>query len=208
MKPKMMESNQKEFLILAKIKYMDLQGIISISGRPGLFKIVTQGKSNVIVESLIDKKRFPAFASEKISSIEDISIFTDAEDVKLTDVFASLLTQNDGKEGINHKVEEAVLRKTFEGVLPNYDIDRVYLSDIRKVFQWYNLLLKEGLLKKEEVAVEEAEKSAKAEKEPKKVKADAAKKPSKPAATKEPKAAKPAVSKKAPVVKTGSSRGK
>jgi hypothetical protein len=187
---------------------MDLQGIISISGRPGLFKIVTQGKSNVIVESLIDKKRFPAFASEKISSIEDISIFTDAEDVKLTDVFATLLAQNDGKEGINHKVEEAVLRKTFEGVLPNYDIDRVYLSDIRKVFQWYNLLLKEGLLKKEEVAVEEGEKPAKAEKEPKKVKADAAKKPSKPAATKEPKATKPAVSKKAPVVKTGSSRGK
>ena len=204
----MIESNPKEFLILAKIKYMDLQGIISISGRPGLFKIVTQGKSNVIVESLIDKKRFPAFASEKISSIEDISIFTDAEDVKLTDVFATLLAQNDGKEGINHKVEEAVLRKTFEGVLPNYDIDRVYLSDIRKVFQWYNLLLKEGLLKKEEVAVEEGEKPAKAEKEPKKVKADAAKKPSKPAATKEPKATKPAVSKKAPVVKTGSSRGK
>lgn len=187
---------------------MDLQGIISISGRPGLFKIVTQGKSNVIVESLIDKKRFPAFASEKISSIEDISIFTDAEDVKLTDVFATLLMQNDGKEAINHKVEEAVLRKTFEGVLPNYDIDRVYLSDIRKVFQWYNLLLKEGLLKKEEVTVEDGEKPAKAEKEPKKLKADAAKKPSKPAASKEPKAAKPAVSKKAPVVKTGSSRGK
>lgn len=203
-----MESNRKEFLILAKIKYMDLQGIISISGRPGLFKIVTQGKSNVIVESLIDKKRFPAFASEKISSIEDISIFTYDEDVKLTDVFASLLTQNDGKEGINHKVEESILRSTFEGILPNYDIDRVYLSDIRKVFQWYNLLLKEGLLKKEVVVVEEGEKPAKVEKEPKKAKADAAKKPSKPVATKEPKAAKPAVSKKAPVVKTGSSRGK
>jgi hypothetical protein len=208
MKQKMIERNRKEFLILTKIKYMDLQGIISISGRPGLFKIITQGKSNVIVESLIDKKRFPAFASEKISSIEDISIFTYADDVKLTDVFATLLVQNDGKEGISHKVEEAVLRKTFEGVLPNYDLDRVYLSDIKKVFQWYNLLLKEGLIKKEEVATGEAEKPEKSEKEPKKVKADAAKKPSKPVATKEPKATKPAVSKKAPVVKTGSSRGK
>jgi hypothetical protein len=205
MMQKMIERNRKEFLILTKIKYMDLQGIISISGRPGLFKIITQGKSNVIVESLIDKKRFPAFASEKISSIEDISIFTYADDVKLTDVFATLLVQNDGKEGISHKVEEAVLRKTFEGVLPNYDLDRVYLSDIKKVFQWYNLLLKEGLLKKEDVSTGEPEKS---EKEPKKVKADAAKKPSKPAAIKEPKATKPAVSKKAPVVKTGSSRGK
>ena len=77
---------------------MDLQGIISIAGRPGLFKIITQGKSNVIVESLIDKKRFPAFASEKISSIEDISIFTDADDVKLTEVFTSLLTKFDGKK--------------------------------------------------------------------------------------------------------------
>lgn len=202
----MIESNPKEFLILAKIKYMDLQGIISISGRPGLFKIVTQGKSNVIVESLIDKKRFPAFASEKISSIEDISIFTYEEDVKLTDVFSTMLSQNDGKEAINHKVEEASLRKTFEGVLPNYDIDRVYLSDIRKVFQWYNLLLKEGLLKKEEA--EAADKPVKEEKEPKKAKAETAKKPAKTAGIKEPKAAKPAATKKAPVVKTGSSRGK
>lgn len=202
----MIESNPKEFLILAKIKYMDLQGIISISGRPGLFKIVTQGKSNVIVESLIDKKRFPAFASEKISSIEDISIFTYEEDVKLTDVFSTILSQNDEKEAINHKVEEAVLRKTFEGVLPNYDIDRVYLSDIRKVFQWYNLLLKEGLLKKEEA--EAADKPVKEEKEPKKAKSETTKKPAKTAAIKEPKAAKPAATKKAPVVKTGSSRGK
>ena len=204
----MIERNRKEFLILTKIKYMDLQGIISISGRPGLFKIITQGKSNVIVESLIDKKRFPAFASEKISSIEDISIFTYEEDVKLTDVFSTILSQNDGKEAINHKVEEAVLRKTFEGVLPNYDIDRVYLSDIRKVFQWYNLLLKDGLMKKEEAVTEAADKPVKEEKEPKKAKAETTKKPAKTAGIKEQKAAKPAATKKAPVVKTGSSRGK
>jgi len=208
MKQKMIERNRKEFLILTKIKYMDLQGIISISGRPGLFKIITQGKSNVIVESLIDKKRFPAFASEKISSIEDISIFTYEEDVKLTDVFSTILSQNDGKEAINHKVEEAVLRKTFEGVLPNYDIDRVYLSDIRKVFQWYNLLLKDGLMKKEEAVTEAADKPVKEEKEPKKAKAETTKKPAKTAGIKEQKAAKPAATKKAPVVKTGSSRGK
>lgn len=204
----MIEPNQKEFLILGKIKHMDLQGIISISGRPGLFKIVTQGKSNVIVESLIDKKRFPAFASEKISSIEDISIFTYEEDVKLTDVFSTLLSQNDGKESINHKVEESVLRSTFTSVLSNYDIDRVYLSDIRKVFQWYNLLLKEGLLKLEVIEETEAASEGKIEKETKKVKTEAVKKTTKKVATKEPKVSKPAVSKKAPVVKTGSSRGK
>ncbi len=208
MKREMIEPNRKEFLILGKIKHMDLQGIISISGRPGLFKIVTQGKSNVIVESLIDKKRFPAFASEKISSIEDISIFTYEEDVKLTDVFSTLLTQNEGKESINHKVEESVLRSTFTSVLPNYDIDRVYLSDIRKVFQWYNLLLKEGLLKSEVIEETEATPDGKVEKEAKKVKTEAVKKTTKKVATKEPKVSKPAVSKKAPVVKTGSSRGK
>jgi hypothetical protein len=208
MKREMIEPNRKEFLILGKIKHMDLQGIISISGRPGLFKIVTQGKSNVIVESLIDKKRFPAFASEKISSIEDISIFTYEEDVKLTDVFSTLLTQNEGKESINHKAEESVLRSTFTSVLPNYDIDRVYLSDIRKVFQWYNLLLKEGLLKSEVIEETEATPDGKVEKEAKKVKTEAVKKATKKVTTKEPKAAKPAVTKKAPVVKTGSSRGK
>jgi hypothetical protein len=208
MKQEMIEPNRKEFLILGKIKHMDLQGIISISGRPGLFKIVTQGKSNVIVESLIDKKRFPAFASEKISSIEDISIFTYEEDVKLTDVFSTLLSQNDGKESINHKVEESVLRSTFTSVLSNYDIDRVYLSDIRKVFQWYNLLLKEGLLKLEVIEEAEAASEGKIEKETKKVKTEAVKKTTKKVATKEPKVSKPAVSKKAPVVKTGSSRGK
>ena len=208
MKQEMIEPNRKEFLILGKIKQMDLQGIISISGRPGLFKIVTQGKSNVIVESLIDKKRFPAFASEKISSIEDISIFTYEEDVKLTDVFSTLLSQNEGKESINHKVEESVLRSTFTSVLSNYDIDRVYLSDIRKVFQWYNLLLKEGLLKLEIIEEAEAASEGKIEKETKKVKTEAVKKTTKKVATKEPKLSKPAVSKKAPVVKTGSSRGK
>jgi hypothetical protein len=208
MKQEMIEPNRKEFLILGKIKHMDLQGIISISGRPGLFKIVTQGKSNVIVESLIDKKRFPAFASEKISSIEDISIFTYDEDVKLTDVFSTLLSQNEGKESINHKVEESVLRSTFTSVLSNYDIDRVYLSDIRKVFQWYNLLLKEGLLKLEVIEETEAASEGKIEKETKKVKTEAVKKTTKKVATKEPKVSKPAVSKKAPVVKTGSSRGK
>jgi hypothetical protein len=208
MKQEMIDPNRKEFLILGKIKHMDLQGIISISGRPGLFKIVTQGKSNVIVESLIDKKRFPAFASEKISSIEDISIFTYDEDVKLTDVFSTLLNQNEGKESINHKVEESVLRSTFTSVLSNYDIDRVYLSDIRKVFQWYNLLLKEGLLKLEVIEETEAASEGKIEKETKKVKTEAVKKTTKKVATKEPKLSKPAVSKKAPVVKTGSSRGK
>ena len=186
---------------------MEQKGIISISGRPGLFKIVSQGKSNVIVESILDKKRFPAFASEKISAVEDISIFTNDEDVKLTEIFSKLLKQLEGKEAINHKVEENELRKAFTAVVPNYDIDRVYVSDIRKVFQWYNLLLKEGLLVVEAPANEGSSDASEHKKDLKKVKTDTVKKV-KVSAVKEPKTPKPAVSKKAPVIKTGSSRGK
>ena len=174
----------------------ELEKIISVSGKSGLFKVVSAGKVAVVAESLVDGKRQPILSTQRVSTLADISMFTYEEDVKLTDVFSTMLGQNDGKEAINHKVEEAVLRKTFEGILPNYDIDRVYLSDIRKVFQWYNLLLKEGLMKKEEAATEVADKPAKEEKEPKKAKAETTKKPAKTAAIKEPKAAKPADSKK------------
>ena len=184
---------------------MNLKGIIAISGRPGLFKVVTQGKNNVIVESMIDKKRFPAYASEKISTLEDISIFTYEEDVKLTDVLKSIFEKNEGKEAISHKEDIKVLEKELKNHLPNYDQERVYPSDIRKVFQWYNLLQKADLLKPSETeAVVEDDKAAKETKpkkeEPKKKSVSAAK-----TTTKAPKAA--SVKKAAPV-KTGSSRGK
>ena len=182
---------------------MSLKGIISIAGKPRLYKIITQGKSAVIVESLLDKKRSPAYAADKMSAIEDISVFTHEGDVKLTEVFTTLYEKAEGKATINHKVEELELRKNFADILPNYDIDRVYLSDIRKVFQWYNLLIKEGLL-----TVEKTE-TAEEKKESKKPKAtDSPKKATKTASAKEPKAVKPNVTKKAPVVKTGAARGK
>jgi hypothetical protein len=196
---------------------MDIKGIISIAGRPGLFKVVSQGKINVIVESILDKKRFPAFANEKISAVEDISIFTYDDDVKLVDVFSKLLDKYDGLGGISHKSSEHDLRAEFVTILPNYDSDRVYLSDIRKVFQWYNLLISEGILKKvepeESEPMEEENKESTSEgnvsdkKIEKKSKPAAVKKAGAPK-TKQVKAAKPNVSKKAPVVKTGSSRGK
>jgi hypothetical protein len=185
---------------------MNLKGIIAISGRPGLFKVVAQGKNNVIVESMIDKKRFPAYASEKISTLEDISIFTYDDDVKLTEVLQSMYSKNEGKEGTNHKEDIKVLEKELKNHLPNYDQERVYPSDIRKMFQWYNLLQKADLLKPTEAEVDlEDEKSvkevsAKKEESKKKTVSSASKAPSK--------AAKPASVKKASPVKTGSSRGK
>jgi hypothetical protein len=184
---------------------MNLKGIIAISGRPGLFKVVAQGKNNVIVESMIDKKRFPAYASEKISTLEDISIFTYDEDVKLTEVLKSIYDKNEGKEAISHKEDMKVLEKELKNHLPNYDQERVYPSDIRKVFQWYNLLQKADLLKPTESEVSDTTEVVSKESKPKK---EEPKKKTTVAAAPSAKAAKPASVKKAAPVKTGSSRGK
>ncbi len=184
---------------------MNLKGIIAISGRPGLFKVVAQGKNNVIVESMIDKKRFPAYASEKISTLEDISIFTYDEDVKLTEVLKSIFDKNEGKEGISHKEDLKVLEKELKNHLPNYDQERVYPSDIRKVFQWYNLLQKADLLKPDESEDVEKAEAVVSESKPKK---EETKKKTTVASSAPAKAAKPASVKKAAPVKTGSSRGK
>ncbi len=183
---------------------MNIKGIIAISGRPGLFKVVAQSKNSVIVESMIDKKRFPAYASEKISTLEDISIFTYDDDVKLLDVFKLIFEKYDGGQCISHKSEAKELSKTLIEILPNYDQERVYPSDVKKIFQWYNLLHSEGLLtlvEEETTVVEEAEKPVK-EAKPKK---EETKKATPSASTK---SVKPANVKKSAPVKTGVSRGK
>ncbi|MFN5506498.1 MAG: DUF5606 domain-containing protein [Flavobacteriia bacterium] len=178
---------------------MQLSGIIAISGRPGLFKVIAQGKNNVIVESMIDKKRFPAYATERISTLDDISVFTYEEDVKLTDIFAKMLELYP-TEAPSHKADMKELEAALAQFLPNWDQDRVYPSDVRKLFQWFNLLIKAGAF--EAAANEEAG----AKKEVKAPKAETKKK----ATTAAPaaKAAKPAAPKKPTAVKTGSSRGK
>ncbi|MFN5442006.1 MAG: DUF5606 domain-containing protein [Flavobacteriia bacterium] len=178
---------------------MQLSGIIAISGRPGLFKVIAQGKNNVIVESMIDKKRFPAYATERISTLDDISVFTYEEDVKLTDIFAKMLELYP-TEAPSHKADMKELEAALAQFLPNWDQDRVYPSDVRKLFQWFNLLIKAGAF--EAAASEEAG----ATKEVKAPKAETKKK----ATTAAPaaKAAKPAAPKNPTAVKTGSSRGK
>ena len=144
-----------------RLKTMNITGIISISGKPALSKIITQSRGGIIVESLIDGKRFPVQGTERISSLEDISIYTYEEDMLLTEVFEKLLIHTNGEKAISHKSSNKELEAEFEKVLPNYDKDRVYTSDIKKVFQWFNLLLEKGLLEKEE---ETDKKETKAEK--------------------------------------------
>ena len=136
---------------------MDLKGIIAISGKPGLYKVAAQGRTNIIVESLDSGKKFPAFAKAKISALEDISIYTYETDVPLVDVYTKIADKNDFTAAISHKESAEKLREALTDVLPDYDEDRVYDSDIRKLYQWYNILIDKGLINKEAVETEAAQ---------------------------------------------------
>lgn len=174
---------------------MDLSGIISISGKPGLFKVVAQAKNNIIVESLVDGKRSPAYSTDRISALEDISIYTYEEDKPLAEVYQAIYEKEKGGAVLSHKESLNKLTKYLLEVLPNYDEDRVYSSDIKKLFQWYNILHKADALKVEE---KKEEKKAPAKKEAKKDsdEKETKKTPAKKAATKKPAAKKPAPKKK------------
>lgn len=134
---------------------MDLSTILSISGKPGLYKLISQTKSGALVESLTDSRRYPAFAHEKISSLEDISIFTVENDISLKKVFQKIYEKENGGDCIDHKAPEKEIRSYMEQVLPEYDKDRVYLSDMRKLFSWYKILNAKKLIDLEEDKVEE-----------------------------------------------------
>lgn len=129
---------------------MDLTGIISVAGKPGLFKVIAQGKNSLIVESLIDGKRMPAYSTERISALDDISIYTTEEDIPLKDVLQMMLKKENGGPVLSHKENLNNLTEYLTLILPNYDRERIYPSDIKKLFQWYNLLQKAGIIKLEE----------------------------------------------------------
>jgi hypothetical protein len=142
-----------------------LKGILAVSGQGGLFKMVSQAKNSIIVESLLDGKRMPAYATSRISALEDISIFTEESDVKLIDVFKNIFEKEEGAQTISHKVSANELKKYFAEVLPEYDRDRVYVSDIKKVIMWYNLLQDKDIFKfgEEEVAEASSDETAASE---------------------------------------------
>lgn len=146
---------------------MDLNEILSIAGKAGLYKVVTQSKNGVIIESLLDGKRVTAFAHERISSLEEISIFGETEDVPLKQVFKIISDKQEGKEAISHKSSGKELKTFFLDIMPDYDQDRVYVSDIKKVLQWYNLLLKKDLLEFKEEDDVQPETNSDKETEPK-----------------------------------------
>lgn len=141
---------------------------MSISGKPGLYKLVSRGKSNLIVEKVDEThKRMPIFASDRVTSLNDIAMFTNADDVPLMDVLASVLKKEDGKQvSFNYKkCSSAELRDYFSEVLPDFDRDRVHDSDIKKLLQWYNILVGCGITDFETKAEETEEAETKDEQE-------------------------------------------
>lgn len=124
------------------------QTILAIAGKPGLYKLITRGKNNLIVEALdATHKRQPAFATDRITSLADIAMFTDTDDVPLMDVLDSLKMLEEGKAAsIDYKKASSnELREYFTKVLPSFDRERVHVSDIKKLLQWYNILIANGI---------------------------------------------------------------
>ena len=137
---------------------MDLRTVLSVSGKPGLFKLIAHQKNGVVVESLLDGKRTAISANANVSSLGDIAIYTYEEGVTLRDVFKAMAEVTEGKEALSHKSSKDQLEDFFGEVLPKFDQERVYASDIKKVVQWFNILVKNDLLSiLEEEASEEAE---------------------------------------------------
>lgn len=143
---------------------MDLTEILSISGKPGLYKMVSHTKNGMLVESMDGQKRFPVFTHDKISSLEEISIFTIEDDVPLKEVFQKIHEMMEGGQALTHKSSADELKDFFDDAVPDYDKERVYVSDIKKVIQWYNILQANELLDFTEEVEEEAKSEEQEEK--------------------------------------------
>ncbi len=144
---------------------MKLNEILAIAGKPGLYRYVAQGaRGGVIVESLGDNKRLAISGGSQISALSEISMFTEDEDMSLTAIYQRLIEQTEGAAAISHKESEANIKAAFEKMLPEYDRERVRLSDMKKCFNWFNTLVAAGATsfesgEEEQVAGEESSSS-------------------------------------------------
>lgn len=139
-----------------------IKNILSIAGKPGLFRLVSQGKNMLIVEQLGTGKRQPAYMRDKVMSLGDISIYTTEGDVPLAEVFEKVKAKANGEVVDVKNLSDADLRAYFGEILPDFDQERVYTTDIKKLFNWYNMLINAGIVdfveKKDEEPAEEVEK--------------------------------------------------
>lgn len=137
---------------------MKLDKILSIPGKPGLYEIVTQTRVGFVAKSIIDEKKISVSYKNNISVLSEIAIYTLEEEVPLKEVFKNIFNKENGKStSISHKASKDELEEYFFEVLPNFDEDRVYPSDIKKVIQWYNILVTKGLIDLVEETEEDAE---------------------------------------------------
>jgi len=141
---------------------IDLHGFINIAGYPGLYKVIAQAKNGMVVENVSDKKRMMAHANFRISSLEDISIYTTGEDVPLSEVMGKIYSKENGGPAVSAKAATQAQLEYMESFFSEYDKERVHQSDIKKLFSWYNLLQETGNLKvKEEGKSEEGKSDSK-----------------------------------------------
>lgn len=140
-----------------------IKRIVSIAGKPGLFKLVSQGKNMLIVESLATGKRMPAYAHDKVISLADVAIYTNDEDMPLADVLEKVAARAEGKPiDVKAFADDAAIRAYFGEILPEFDKERVYTTDIKKLFSWYNQLIAAGITKFKDDGIAE-DKAAEAE---------------------------------------------
>ncbi len=126
---------------------MDLNKIMTVSGKPGLYKVVAQTRNGLIAESLQDGKRMPIFSTDRSSTLEDISVFTYEKDMPLKEVLWAIYQKYDGQEGPDPKSSSPdELKTAFEEILPDHDKERVHVSDMKKIFSWYNILLEKDMI--------------------------------------------------------------
>ena len=141
---------------------MSLEKVLSIAGKPGLYKLKSQTRAGFLAESLLDGKTINVSGRHNVSLLSEIAIYTLTEEVPLREVFKKISEKEEGKEALNHKSSKEELEEYFFGVMPDYDEDRVYASDIKKVVQWYNLLIKNGMTDFSEAIKESTEEEVEA----------------------------------------------
>lgn len=123
---------------------MGLEKILSISGKPGLYELTAQTRGGFVAKSILDEKKISVNVRHNVSLLSEIAIYTYTEEVPLGTIFQKIYEKEDGGEAIDHKSSKKELESYFAEVLPDYDVDRVYQSDIKKILQWYNLLVSHG----------------------------------------------------------------
>lgn len=139
---------------------MSIQKILAISGKPGLFELKLQTRTGFVAESLLDGKKITVGMRSNVSLLSEIAVYTYSEEVRLSEVFKAIATKENDGAALSHKEDEAKIREYFREVLPEFDEDRVYTSDIKKVLNWYNILQPKGFVSVEALSKEEANEQA------------------------------------------------